>query len=93
MKEYPKFQTIEELMSFVEREAHKRIKEARRIGWIDEEILYTLRRFDRPVSLDLLVYKTSIDKTRLCKKLKSLQKFGIVRCVTKKVVSYWKIIE
>ena len=80
-------------MGFVESEAHKRIEEAKKIGWIDEKILYTLKRLDKPVSLDLLVYKTGIDKTRLCKKLKTLQKFGKVRCVTRKIVSYWKIIE
>jgi predicted Rossmann fold nucleotide-binding protein DprA/Smf involved in DNA uptake len=93
MKEYPKFQTIAELMNFVETEARKKVEEAKRIGSTDEEILYTLKKFDKPVSLDLLVHETGIEKTRLCKKLNTLQKFNKVKCMTKKIVSYWKIIE
>ena len=68
-------------------------KEWEKSNTYDRKILETLKKFDKPVSLEHLVYETGIEKTRLCKKLKTLQKFGKVRCVTKKVVSYWKIIE
>ena len=58
----------------------------------DKKILNTLKNFDEPISLDYLSHETGIDKARLCKKLKILEKFGKVRCVTKKVTSYWKVI-
>ena len=68
-------------------------KEWEKLNTYDRKILEALKKFDKPLSLEHLVHETEIEKTRLCKKLKTLQKFGKVRCVTKKVVSYWKIIE
>ena len=62
-------------------------------GTYDRKILDTLKKFNKPVSLDLLTHETGIEKPRLCKKLRILEKFGKVRCVTKKVTSYWKSIE
>jgi len=59
----------------------------------DRKILGTLKKFDKPVSIDYLAHETGIEKPRLCKKLKILEKYGKVKCVTKKVTSYWKIID
>lgn len=59
----------------------------------DTKIIENLKKFDKPISLEHLAHETGIEKTRLCKKLKILQKFGKVRCVTKKIVSYWKVSE
>ena len=59
----------------------------------DRKVLETLKGFEKPVSLDLLTHETGIEKVRLCKKLRVLEKFGKVKCVTKKVTSYWRIIE
>ena len=62
-------------------------------GTYDRKIMDTLKKFDRPVSLELLAHESGIEKPKLCKKLKILEKFGKVRCVTKKVTSYWKVID
>ena len=62
-------------------------------GTYDRKILNTLKKLDKPVSLDLLTHETGIEKPKLCKKLRILEKYGKVRCVTKKVTSYWKVTE
>ena len=62
-------------------------------GTYDRKILEALKKLGKPISLDLLTHETGIDKPRLCKKLKVLEKFGKVKCVTKKVTSYWRIID
>jgi len=59
----------------------------------DRKILETLKKFDKPISIDYLAHETGIEKPILCKKLKLLEKYGKTRCVTKKVTSYWKVIE
>lgn len=68
-------------------------EECEELKTYDRKILETLKKFERPISLDHLSHETGIEKARLCKKLKTLEKFGKVRCVTKKVTSYWRITD
>ena len=60
-------------------------------GTYDRRIMDALRKFDKPVSLEFLAHECGIEKPRLCKKLRLLEKYGKVRCVTKKISSYWKV--
>ena len=62
-------------------------------GTYDRKIMETLKKFDKPVSLELLAHESGIEKPKVCRKLRILEKYGKVRCVTKKVTSYWKFIE
>ncbi len=57
----------------------------------DKVIVNTLKSVNVPVPLNLLSFLTGIEKSRLCKCLKSLQKFGLVSKATVTDISLYKL--
>lgn len=99
VEEVPRFQSLEELMEFVEREAKKRVREItskyRRLAETeayDQVILKVLRETNEPLSVDLISFLTGINKSRCCQTLKRLEKkWDMVRKVTVRETAYYTI--
>lgn len=100
VEEIPRFQSPEELMEFVEREAKKRVREmmseygqlAEKEAY-DQVILKVLRDAKEPLSVDLISFLTGISKTRCCQTLKRLEKkWEMVRKVTVRESAYYAAV-
>lgn len=95
-----RFQSLEELMEHVEREAQKRVKKLsekyRKVvknDPYDEVILEVLREADKPLSVDLIFFLTGIGKSRCCKVLKKLEKkWKMVKKVTVSEGVYYQAV-
>ena len=57
----------------------------------DSQILKVLKRASIPLPLNLISRLTNIPKPRLCKRLKSLEKSGIVEKSTISPVAFYKL--
>ena len=96
----PSFNSVEELIEYVERKARERVERIRsKYGALaeeeayDEVVLKLMREFEEPMSIDLISFITGIDKPRCCKILKRLEKkWKLVRKITAVKVSYYKAI-
>lgn len=94
------FQSLEELMDHVEREAQKRVKKLSekyrkmvKNDSYDQVILEVLREADKPLSIDLISFLTGISKSRCCKILKKLEKkWKTVRKVTVRESAYYTAV-
>lgn len=95
-----RFQSLEELMDHVEREAQKRVKKLSeryrdmvKNNSYDQVILEVLREADKPLSVDLVSFLTGISKSRCCKILKKLEKkWRIVKKVTVSKTGYYQVV-
>lgn len=100
MAEETPFQSLEELMEHVEREAKKRVREMssryRRLAETeayDQVILKVLREAKEPLSVDLISFLTGINKSRCCQTLRRLEKkWDMIRKVTVKESSYYAVV-
>lgn len=100
MVEEIQFQSMEELMEYVEREAKKRVREMtvkyRQLAETeayDRVILKVLREAKEPLSVDLISFLTGINMSRCCQILKRLEKkWDMVRKVTVKESAYYTTI-
>lgn len=94
-----KFESIEELMDYVEKEAQRRVDEIlNKYGRLaeteayDKVIVKLLKDFKQPLSVELISFMTGISKQRCCKTLNKLEKkWGIVRKVTISKVAYYTL--
>jgi len=62
----------------------------------EEQILNLIRSADRPISSFTISFITHIPISRVCKKLKTMEKFGLVKKMTtikSHRISYWTTIE
>jgi len=94
-----KFESVEELMEHVEREAQRRVNEILnkygRLGETeayDRIIVKLLKDFKQPLSVELISFLTGINKSRCCKILSKLEKkWRIIKKVTVSKVSYYTL--
>ena len=93
-----KFESIEELIDYVEKEAQRRVdeilKKYGRLGETeayDRVIVKLLKDFKQPLSVELISFLTGISKSRCCKILSSLEKWRIVKKVTVSKASYYTL--
>jgi hypothetical protein len=95
-----RFESVEELMDHVEREAQRRVSEIvhkyGRLGEIeayDRVIVRLLKDFRQPLSVELISFLTGINKSRCCKVLDRLEKkWRMIRRVTVSKSSYYTLI-
>ena len=96
--QHPSFNSVEELIEYVERKARERVERIRsKYGALAEDeaydrvVLKLMREFEEPMSIDLISFISGIDKPRCCKVLKRLEeKWKLVRRVTVAKVSYYR---
>ncbi len=62
-------------------------------GRTDSEILDLLSEAGEALSFDTIKFCLRISKDTTYNRLQSLSRYGLVRLVTKKKTSYWKIVE
>jgi len=94
-----RFESIEELMDYVEKEAERRVKEILnkygRLGETeayDRVIVKLLKDFKQPLSVEMISFLTGISKPRCCKILNNLEKkWRIVKKVTVSKASYYAL--
>lgn len=98
VEEKTRFQSVEELMDYVEREAERRIAEItgkyRQLHQAyDQIILKVLRESKEPMSVDLISFLTGINKSRCCKILNKLEKkWKLIRKVTVSKTTYYEAL-
>ena len=93
------FESIEELMDYVEKEAESRVKKILakygRLGETeayDRVIVNLLKDLKQPLSVELVSFLTGISKPRCCKILSKLEKkWRIIRKVTVSKASYYTL--
>ncbi|MDI6826775.1 MAG: hypothetical protein QMD36_06395 [Candidatus Aenigmarchaeota archaeon] len=94
-----KFESIEELMEYVEKEAQRRVEKTLgkygRLGQTeayDRVIVKLLKDFKQPLSVELISFLTGISKSRCCKILSKLEKkWRIIKKVTVSKASYYTL--
>lgn len=94
-----RFESIEELIDYVEKEAESRVKKILakygRLGETeayDRVIVNLLKDFKQPLSVELVSFLTGISKPRCCKILSKLEKkWRIIRKVTVSKASYYAL--
>jgi DNA invertase Pin-like site-specific DNA recombinase len=99
-EEAPKFESIEEVMDYVEKEAQRRVGEIlskyAKLGETnayDKVIIRLLKDFKQPLSVELISFLTGISKSRCCKVLNRLEKkWKTIRRVTVSKASYYALI-
>jgi len=95
-----RFQSIEEVMEYVDREARLRVEKLmdrhRTLAEgepYDQVILKMLRESKHPLNVDLISFLTGISKSRCCKVLKSLEeKWKLIKKVTVSRVAYYEAV-
>jgi len=94
-----KFESIEELMDYVEKEAQRRVDGIlTKYGRLaeteayDRVIVKLMKDFKQPLSVELISFMTGISKQRCCKTLNKLEKkWKIVRKATTSKASYYAL--
>ncbi len=93
------FESVEELMDHVEKEAESRVKKIlgkyeglREQEAYDGVIVKVLKDFKQPLSVELISFLTGIGKSRCCKVLDKLEKkWRIIKKVTVSKASYYTL--
>ena len=93
------FESVEELMDHVEKEAESRVKKilSKYEGLKEQEaydgvIVKVLKDFNQPLSVELISFLTGIGKSRCCKVLTKLEKkWRIIKKVTVSKASYYTL--
>jgi len=94
-----RFESIEELMDYVEKEAQRRVDGIlSKYGRLAETeaydgvILKLLKDFKRPLSVELISFLTGISKQRCCKIIHKLEKkWRLIRKVTISKSAYYTL--
>lgn len=58
---------------------------------VDEKILSLLQTVKKPLTSFSIALLLGIDQSRCCKRLKSLEKSGHLKIITRKKMSFWTI--
>jgi predicted transcriptional regulator len=93
------FESLEELMDYVDKEAESRVKKImskyeglKEQEAYDDVILKLLKDFNQPLSVELISFLTGISKSRCCKILDKLEKkWRIIKKATVSKASYYTL--